>query len=171
MEERLYSKRNLGFMLYEVMDSLSLTRHPYFAAHNRESFDMVLETAEDIAARFMRPYLKESDRQPPQLTDGMVKVHPALRNCYKAYCGAGLLASTFGEQYGGQQLPGTVYAAADFIIGNAHNGFEMFNTLAHGAAKLLISFASPQLTDEYAVKILNGEYTATMCLTETQAGS
>ena len=40
MEERLYSKRNLGFMLYEVMDSLSLTRHPYFAAHNRESFDM-----------------------------------------------------------------------------------------------------------------------------------
>ncbi len=166
-----YSRRNLHFILYEVQDVLSLLKHPYFAAHNAESFNMVLDTAEGIAAKTMRPYLKESDKQPPELVSGNVKVHPALHEYYKAYCESGLLASCFDEQYGGQQLPKAVYAAADFIVGNGHNGFEMFTSLSKGAARLLISFASPQMVNEYALKILSGEYTATMCLTETQAGS
>jgi butyryl-CoA dehydrogenase len=64
-------------MLYEVFDVLSLTKHSYFAAHDSESFNMVLDTAEGIAAKAMRPYLKESDQHPPQLEEGNVKVHPA----------------------------------------------------------------------------------------------
>jgi alkylation response protein AidB-like acyl-CoA dehydrogenase len=171
MSTASYSRRNLHFLLYEVLDVLSLTSHSYFAAHDAESFNMVLDTAEGIAARTMRPYLKESDKQVPELINGNVKVHPALREYYKAFCESGLLAACFDEQYGGQQLPKTVYATADFIVGNAHNGFEMFTSLSGNAARLLISFASRQLVNEYAVKILNGEYTATMCLTETQAGS
>src|SRR4029079_5980056 len=49
--------------------------------------------------------------------------------------------------------------------------FEMFTSLSIGTARLLISFASPVLVNEYVPKILNGEFTGTMCLTETQAGS
>lgn len=171
MENRLYSLRNLHFILYELLDVVSLTQYPYFSAHDKESMNMVLETAEGIAAKTMRPYLKESDRQAPELVNGNVKVHPALHEYYKAFCESGLLAACFDEQYCGQQLPKTVYAAADFIVGNAHNGFEMFTSLSGSAARLLISFASQQLVNEYAIKILRGEYTATMCLTETQAGS
>src|SRR5688572_14948374 len=171
MSTPLYSRRNLHFMLFEVLDVLSLTKHPYFAAHDAESFNMVLDTAEGIAAKTMRPFLKESDKQPPELVDGNVKVHPALHEYYKTYCESGLLAACFDEQYGGQQLPKTVYAAADFIVGNAHNGFEMFTSLSNGGARLLISFASPELVDQYVPVILSGEATATMCLTETHAGS
>jgi len=158
-------------MLYEVFDVLSLTKHPYFAAHDAESFNMVLDTAEGVAAKAMRPYLKESDQHPPQLADGNVKVHPAVHEYYRLFSESGLLAAGFDEQYGGQQIPKTIYAATDFIIGNAHNGFEMFTSLSIGTARLLISFASPVLVNEYVPKILNGEFTGTMCLTETQAGS
>jgi len=167
----LYSRRNLHFMLYEVFDVLSLTKHSYFAAHDGESFNMVLDTAEGVAAKAMRPYLKESDKQPPELVDGNVKVHPALHEYYRLFSESGLLIAAFDEKYGGQQLPKTVWAAIDFIIGNAHNGFEMFTSLSAGAARLLISFASPQLVNDYVPKILCGEWAATMCLTETQAGS
>jgi butyryl-CoA dehydrogenase len=90
---------------------------------------------------------------------------------YRLFSESGLLAAGFDEQYGGQQIPKIIYAATDFIIGNAHNGFEMFTSLSIGVARLLISFASPQLVSEYVPKILSGEFTGTMCLTETQAGS
>jgi alkylation response protein AidB-like acyl-CoA dehydrogenase len=171
MENQYYSRRNLNFMLYEVMDVLSLTKHPYFAAHDADSCDMVLDTAEGIAEKYMRPFLKVTDQQPPGLINGQVKVHKAIAAYYKAFCESGLMAASFDEKFGGQQLPKTVYAAADFIVGNAHNGFEMFTSLSNGAARLLTSFSSEELINEFAVNILSGAYTATMCLTETQAGS
>ena len=150
-------------MLYEVMDVLSLTKHPYFAAHDAESFNMVLETADNIAEKTMRPFYKESDRLQPELINGEVKVHPALHDYYQSFCESGLLAAPFDEKYGGQQLPKTVYAAADFIAGNAHNGFEMFTGLSSGAARLLTSFGSDELIENYVPKILSGQWTATMC--------
>jgi len=166
-----YSMYNLHFILYEVLDVLSLTKHSYFSAHDREGFNMVLATAEGIAQKTQRPFYKESDKLQPELTNGEVKVHPAVHDYYKAFCESGLMASTFDEQYGGQQLPKTIYAAADFIVGNAHNGFEMFTGLSCGAAKLLTTFASKELIEAHVPKILNGQWSATMCLTEPQAGS
>lgn len=171
MRAQYYSRQNLNFMLYEVLDVLSLTEHPYFAEHDTLSFNMVLDTADDIAEKTMRPFYKESDEYHPELIGGEVKVHNAIHVYYKACCDSGLVASCFDETLGGQQLPRTVYAAADFILGNAHNGFEMFTALAQGAVRLLTSFASPELIQEFVPKLLSGQYAATMCLTETQAGS
>lgn len=171
MQDQYYLRRNLYFILFEVVEVLRLTKHSYFAAHDKESMKMVLDAAERIAATSMRPYLKETDQHPPVLVNGIIKVHPALQEYYKAFCASGLMAACFDEKFGGQQLPKTIYAAADFIVGNAHNGFEMFTSLSNGAAKLLTSFASETLIKEFALKILDGTYTATMCLTETQAGS
>ena len=119
-------------MLYEVLDVLSLTKHPYFSIHDVESFNMVLDTATRIAEKTMRPFYRESNQMQPELINGKVKVHPALHDYYRSYSESGLLASTFDEKFGGQQLPRTVYAASEFIIGNAHNGFEMFTSLASG---------------------------------------
>jgi alkylation response protein AidB-like acyl-CoA dehydrogenase len=158
-------------MLFEVLDVLQLAKHSYFSAHDAESFTMVLDTAEGIAEKHLRPFLKETDKLQPGLINGEVKVHKAIGEYHKAFCNSGLMAACFDEKFGGQQLPKTIYAAADFMLGNAHNGFEMFTSLSNNAARLLTSFASEELINEFAVKILSGEYTATMCLTETQAGS
>jgi butyryl-CoA dehydrogenase len=109
-------KTQSSFHVYEVFDVLSLTKHPYFAAHDAESLNMVLDTAEGFAAKAMRPYLKESDQHPPQLVDGNVKVHPAVHDYYRLFSESGLLAAGVDEQYGGQQLPKTICAATDFIM-------------------------------------------------------
>jgi alkylation response protein AidB-like acyl-CoA dehydrogenase len=166
-----YSMRNLQFILYDVLDIASLTEKEYFSKHNRENFDVMLEVAEDIADKCLRPYFKESDKNPPQLINGRVKVHRSLHNYYNTFCSAGMLASTFDEKLGGSQVPKSVYAAVDFIVGNAHNGYEMFTGLGVGAARLIVSFGSDELIARYASKILSGEWAATMCLTEPQAGS
>ncbi|MEP7109763.1 MAG: acyl-CoA dehydrogenase [Ferruginibacter sp.] len=171
MKGQYYSRRNLNFMLHEVLDVLSLAKHPRFAAHTVESAGMVLDTAEAIAQKNMQPFLKESDRRQPELMNGEVKVHKAIGEYYKAFCDSGLMAACFDEKFGGQQLPKTIYAAADFILGNAHNGFEMFTSLSNNAASLLTGFAPGGLITEFVLKLLSGELTATMCLTESQAGS
>src|SRR5688572_5489737 len=154
MAKHFYSQRNLQFILYEVFDVLSLIKHERFSKHDQQAFDLVLEAAEGIAKKYLRPFLKDADRNPPQLACGKVKVHHALHAYYNEFCNCGLLASTFDEKHGGIQLPSTVYAAADFIIGNAHNGFEMFTSLAKGGAKRIDTFGSEKLKEIYLNKIL-----------------
>jgi alkylation response protein AidB-like acyl-CoA dehydrogenase len=171
MTRKLYSLRNLQFILYEVFDVLALTKYERFSRHDKQAFDLVLEAAEAIAKKYLRPFLKDGDRHPPQLEGGTIKVHPALHDYYQEFSTSGLLASTFDDAHGGIQLPEAVYAAADFIIGNAHNGFEMFTSLSKGAAKLIDAFGSEEIKKLYLKKILAGKWTATMCLTEAQAGS
>jgi alkylation response protein AidB-like acyl-CoA dehydrogenase len=171
MADKYFSRRNLDFILYEVLDILSLTKHDYFSMHDAQTFAMTLDTATGIAEKTMLPAYASSDCNPPQLVNEEVKVHPVLHEYYKAFCASGLLSSIFDASLGGQQLPRTVYAAADFIVGGAHNGFQMFTALANAAAKLITTFGSKELIDLYAVKILGGKWAATMCLTETQAGS
>jgi butyryl-CoA dehydrogenase len=171
MASKGYSLRNLQFVLYELLDVVSLTQEGCFSNHSRENFDIMLEVAEDIAEKYLRPYFKEGDRNPPQIANGRVMVHHSLHNYYSAFCSAGLLASTFDERLGGSQVPKTVYSATDFIVGNAHNGYEMFTSLSVGAARLIVSFGSDELIATYATRILSGKWSATMCLTEPQAGS
>jgi butyryl-CoA dehydrogenase len=171
MEKGLYSMRNLKFVLYEVFDVVGLSNHGRFKLHTRETYDMLLDVSEKIAAEHLRNHLRESDRNPPRLINGQVTVLRDLHYYYRAFCDAGLLSATFDERYSGFSLPNTVFAAADFIIGNAHNGFEMFTSLSKGAARLIESFGSAAVKETYLSKILEGQWTATMCLTESQAGS
>jgi alkylation response protein AidB-like acyl-CoA dehydrogenase len=171
MADKYFSRRNLDFILHEVLDVLSFTQDDYFSMHDAETFAMTLDTATDVAAKTMLPAYAESDRKQPELINGAVKVHPLLHQYYKAFSESGLLSSIFDTTLGGHQLPRTVYAAADFIVGAAHNGFQMYTALSNAAAKLVATFASKELSNVYAAKILSGEWAATMCLTETQAGS
>lgn len=76
MAERFFSKRNLKFLLYEVFDTASLLKYPYYEEHSKEIFDMVLETAAKIGKDMLYPYLEEMDKNPPEFVDGKVKVHP-----------------------------------------------------------------------------------------------
>lgn len=171
MAATYFSRRNLDFTLFEVLDAASLTQYPYYEAHDAETFQMALDTATEIGEKIMRPAYVDSDRQTPPLENGEVKVHPAVGAYYKALSETGLLSASFPFEWGGQQLPKTLYAAIGFITGGAHNSLIMYADLSIGAAKLIRSFGTQEQKDEYLPKLLTGKWTGTMCLTETQAGS
>ena len=168
---KYYSRSNLDFLLFEVLEVQRLSEYEYFSGHDAESIQMVMDSAENIAEKTMRAAYTDSDRNPPVLEKGRVRVHESAHRYYQSFCESGLMAACFDHSLGGQQLPRIAFAAADFILGNAHNGFEMFTGLSIGAAKLISSFASPSLVKEFAPKIIEGRAGATMCLTEPAAGS
>ncbi len=167
----LFSRRNLEFMLFENHKVPELLKNPFYQAHDRETIGLALDTATDIANRHMKPAFVDSDRNPPFIREGQVTVHPGTHSFYHAFSESGLLASTFPEALGGMQLPRSVFAAIDFIIGSAHNGFEMFTSLAVSASRLIESFGSKDQKALYLPRLLTGDWAATMCLTESQAGS
>ena len=170
MATTYFSKRNLHFLLHEVFKAEELTRYNYFSAHDRETFNLVLDSATYIADTFMHPYLREVDKNQPELRNGQVTVHPKVREFMKAMGDAGLIGAGFSFDHGGQQLPEMLSASVGFILMAANNGM-MYTGLSSGSAHLITSFGSPELIDYYVPNMLAGTWQGTMALTEPQAGS
>lgn len=170
MATTYFSKRNLQFLLFEVFKADELTQYDYFSAHDRETFNMVLDSATYIADTLMYPYLKEVDKNQPELKEGRVTVHPQIKAYLKAMGEAGLIGAGFSFEHGGQQLPEMICSSVGFIVMAANNGM-MYTGLSSGAAHLITSFGSPALIDAYVPNLLSGTWQGTMALTEPQAGS
>ncbi len=171
MAEKFVSERNLKFLLYEVLDAESLTRYPYFQDHDREVFDMVLETGIRMGKEMLWPVFAEMDREPPELVDGEVRVHPSVRGIMKACGEGGWIGAHFPYDMGGQQMPNTIMSMFRYVFSAANYSASVFPFLTAGAAHLLLSFASKELQDRYLPKMISGEWQGTMALTEPQAGS
>jgi butyryl-CoA dehydrogenase len=171
MAEKFVSERNLKFLLYEVFDATSLTRYPYYEDHNRDIFDMVIETALKIGKDILRPNLQEMDKNPPQYVDGQVKVHPSVKVFLKECGNGGWIGSNAPAEMGGQQLPLMIAFACRFIFSAANYSAMVYPILTDGAAHLIEVFGSDALKETYIPKMFSGEWQGTMALTEPQAGS
>jgi alkylation response protein AidB-like acyl-CoA dehydrogenase len=168
---KTFSRRNIQFLLYEVLNAEALTQYDYFNAHDRETFDMTLDTATEISEKIMWAHYVDSDRKPPELENGQVKVHEGVLAFIKAYAESGLLSATFPVEWEGQQLPKTVNAAVEYICMCGHNSFIMFTDLAVGCSNLILNFGTDEQKRQFVLPLLSGKWGGTMCLTEPQAGS
>ncbi|MCS6796615.1 MAG: acyl-CoA dehydrogenase [Raineya sp.] len=165
------SLRNLKFLLYEVFDAESLIKYEHYKDHDRQSFDMIIETAKQIADNLLYPIYREMDAQEPDLVEGKVAVHEGIGKYLKAMGEAGMIGATYSYEVGGGQVPATVYSLASFILSAANNAASMYTGLSTGAARLIINFGSEEQKKTYVPKMLSGEWQGTMALTEPQAGS
>lgn len=166
-----FSRRNIQFLLYEVLNAEALSQYGYFNAHDRTTFDMTLNTAAEISEKIMLAHYMDSDRKQPELENGQVKVHEGVHAFIKAYAESGLLSATFPFEWDGQQLPKTVNAAVEYICMCGHNSFIMFTDLAVGCSNLILNFGTDEQKRQFIPHLLSGKWGGTMCLTEPQAGS
>lgn len=166
-----FSKRDLQFNLYELLNVEQLTQYTYYQDHDRQSFDMVLDAAEQIADKMLYPLLTEMDRKEPQLVEGKIRVHEGMKAITKRFGEDGWINATFSYEEGGQQVPVTVHNAAAFIFQAANYSASVYPFLTTGAANLIRSFGSQELIDTYTPLIYNGCWQGTMALTEPNAGS
>ena len=171
MAAKLFSKRNLEFLLYEVFDVESLTEREYYRDYNRKMFDMVIQAAVELAEGLLWPSFQDMDRDPPVLMDDQIKVHPSMKAIMKAFGEGGWIGATFPEKLGGEQLPHLVADTCRFIFSATNYPAYAYGGLTAGAARLIQSFGSQALFDTYVPKMLAGEWQGTMALTEPEAGS
>ena len=82
---RILSRRDLDVLLHEWLDVESLTKRPRFADHSRETFDAVLDLAEQIATEHFAPHNRTADENAPRMVDGRVEMIPEVSRALKVF--------------------------------------------------------------------------------------
>ncbi len=168
---KFISERNLKFLLYNVHDVESLISIPFFEDHDKEGFDIMLDMAMRMANDQLYPFFQEMDRQPPELVDGQIKVHPSVKDYIATYAENGWFTAPLSYDEDGQQLPLTVFNACSLILAAANYGGSVYPGLTIGAANLIRDFGAKELHEPYIENMMNGTWQGTMALTEPDAGS
>jgi butyryl-CoA dehydrogenase len=161
----------LKFLLYEVHDLQNVLDQSRHNSYDQESIDLFLNAVKDFSDREMFPFFREMDEQPAYFDNGEIIVHPQVKNYIKKGGEMGLVSGLFDYEMGGMQLPGMVVTASAYIQETANNHLPGYLGLTLGAAELIVHFGSKELNEIFIPKMLSGDWTGTMCLTEPQAGS
>ena len=171
MRSKLLNRRDLDFILYELLDVESLTKRPRFAEHSRETFDAALDTATKIAEEKFAPHNRKGDLNEPRFDGVRVEIIPEVGEALDAFREAGFMAAAQDFDLGGMQLPWTVAQAcfAWFNAANISTAGYPFLTIAN--ANLIRTFGSDAQKAKYLPALLAGRFFGTMCLSEPQAGS
>jgi butyryl-CoA dehydrogenase len=171
MAEKFFSEKNLRFTLYDVHKVEELLSHEKFNDYNRESFDMILDTAKSIGTDFMYPLYSEMDKNAPEYTGSTIKVNPAVREYLNTSGEGGWINAMYPAEHGGQQMPLSLFNACMFIFASANYSLSVYPGLTTGAASLIYNYGSENLQKNYAEKMVTGKWQGTMALTEPEAGS
>jgi alkylation response protein AidB-like acyl-CoA dehydrogenase len=133
--------------------------------------DAVLEEAARLAADVLAPLNRIGDLEGAVLENGVVRTAPGFREAYRTYVEGGWNAVPFDPEHGGQGLPWAVAFAVQEMWQAANMGFGLCPLLNQGAVDLLTEHGSPEQKATYLPRLISGEWTGTMNLTEPQAGS
>ncbi len=122
---------------------------------------------EDVVA----PLNVEGDRNPSSWKDGQVTTTPGFRQAFAQFAEGGWQGLQHPVDFGGQGLPKTIGAACVEMLNSANLSFALCPLLTDGAIEALLTAGSDELKSTYLEKLVSGEWTGTMNLTEPQAGS
>lgn len=171
MSEYKVDYRDLQFVLHEQVKLGELGRFPAFAEFDRETYDIMLQEAVKLCVDVLGPLNGLIDKEELRWEAGKVSTPPAHREAYALFRSGGWAGTTMPAEHGGLGLPWTFDALLNELFSGACCAFTMTPGLTRGAAGLLGYFGSDALKARYLEKMVSGEWTGTMCLTEPQAGS
>ena len=167
----LVNRRDLDFVLYELLNIESLNTTERYAGQDRALYEATIDAAETLAPEKFATHAAESDEHEPKLEDGRVRLIPAIKDATDAYVEAGFMGMSMDAEAGGMQLPWTIAqaCAAYFCAANIATIAYPFITIA--AANLLSKFGSEAQQARYLAPLVEGRFFGTMVLSEPQAGS
>jgi len=165
------SMEHLKFLLFDVHEFEQLLETERYADYDKGGIETLLNSVKDFSDQELYPIFREMDEKPAHYKDGGVVVHPALGKILKLAGENGYIGSSFNYEDGGLQMPSTVHIAVSHIMEAANNNVPGYYGLTTGAAGLIVTFASQDLKDKYVPKMISGDWSGTMALTEPQAGS
>ncbi|RQP23689.1 acyl-CoA dehydrogenase [Piscinibacter terrae] len=171
MPDTLIRRRDLSFLLHDVLTVSQLTHAPRYAEHSRETFDAAIDAAYRLAEEQFAPHNRAGDSREPELVDGQVQLIAPVGRALKAFADAGFLAATFGEADGGMQLPRVVANACWALFKGANVATDTYATLSIGVANMIDAFGTPRQRERLLPALLSGRFFGTMVLTEPHAGS
>ncbi|HYF47630.1 MAG TPA: acyl-CoA dehydrogenase family protein, partial [Acidimicrobiales bacterium] len=162
---------DIAFVLTHLCEIDELAKLEAFTHADRATVLGLVEEAGRFMATAIAPLNQPADRQGLRFEDGEVVTPDGFKKAYDQYVDAGWGAVPFDPEYGGGGFPWVVGVAVQELLTTASMAFSMGPLLTQGAIDMLQHHASDEQKATYLPKMLTGEWTGTMNLTEPQAGS
>ncbi|WP_299624921.1 acyl-CoA dehydrogenase [uncultured Tateyamaria sp.] len=131
----------------------------------------ILTEAGKLCEEVMAPLKRPGDLHPAHLENGVVRTAPGYAEGFKAIAEGGWIGMSANPEYGGMGLPMTVTTAVNEMMSAACLSLQLAPLMSQGQIEALEHHASDEIKDLYLPKLISGEWTGTMNLTEPQAGS
>ena len=161
----------IRFVLEHVVDLAGVSKLPPFAHADGDTVAGLLEEYSRLMERQLAPLNRVGDVQHSRWDAGTVTTPDGFREAYQQYVAAGWGGVSFPPEYGGGGFPWLVSVALQEIMQEANLSFSMCPLLTQGAIDLLLHHGSEGQKEQYLPKMVTGEWSGTMNLTEPQAGS
>ena len=162
---------DMRFVLNHLADLPGIATLPGCEEAEPEVADAILTEAGRFAAEVLAPLNPVGDKEGNRWDNGVVTTAPGFRDAYHAFREAGWQAMPAPAEFGGQGMPALVSTAVGEMWKSANHAFSLCQMLTIGAAEAIAHHASDELKQRYLPKMIAGEWTGTMNLTEPQAGS
>ena len=164
---------DITFILFDVLGADKLHELEKYSDATPDIISAVIEEAGKLAAEVLQPVNKIGDEQgchyDPKTHD--VTTPDGFKEAYKQFAEAGWASLDAPVEFGGQGLPHTLKFIVDEMVCSSNLSLGMYAGLTHGAISALYAHGSDALKETYLAKLVSGEWTGTMCLTESQCGT
>lgn len=161
----------IHYLLRHAVDIDTLLADP---AHSEVTHDLISDIllgAASFSEDVLAPINWAGDQNPAKLVGDDVIASPGFKDAYQAFTEAGWQTLSMPQEIGGMGLPQVVSVAANEMIYASNMAFGLCPMLTTSAVKALEAHASDTLNDIYLEKMVTGDWSGAMCLTEPQAGS
>ena len=166
--------RDIHFVLHELLQvENELKQMPVHAEIDADTINQVLEEGGKFTSQVLFPLNHSGDREGCHLDKEthVVTTPKGFKEAYKQYVEAGWPSLSCDPEYGGQGLPLVINNSFYEMLNSSNQAWGMYPGLSHGAYEALHAHGTPEQKTMYLPKLVTGEWTGTMCLTEPHCGT
>ncbi|MCK7459329.1 acyl-CoA dehydrogenase C-terminal domain-containing protein [Idiomarina aminovorans] len=136
-----------------------------------ETAGAILDEGAKVAENLVAPNAREADEQGVKFEDGVVTTPKGYKENFRQLAEGGWVGVTANPDFGGMGLPKSLSAQYEEMLCSADIAFSLYSGLTSGAIMAIDSHGSDELKKHYLPRMVSGEWTGTMCLTESHAGT
>ena len=163
--------KDMLFVMQDLAGISQVAALPGFEDYGLDTAQAVLDESARFCQDIVAPLNWEGDRNPSSFQDGQVTTTPGFKQAYEQFIAGGWQGVIHPAEYGGQGFPKLIATACTEMLHASSLSFALCPMLTDGAIEALLTAASDELRQKYAPKLISGQWTGTMNLTEPQAGS
>ena len=163
--------KEMLFVMEELAGLRNVAALPGFEDYGSDTAQAVLEESAKFCEGVIAPLNWEGDKNPSSWKDGVVTTTPGFKEAFAQFAQGGWQGVSHPTEFGGQGFPKLVATGCTEMLHAANMSFALCPMLTDGAIEALLTAASPELRQRFAPKLISGQWTGTMNLTEPQAGS
>ena len=162
---------DMMFLFDNLKDNKNYKEIDKFKEISSDLVKDVLDQAAKINQEIVHPLAKIGDDSPCVYENGIVRSPPGYKEAYKKFITDGWTSLSCDPKYGGQGMPKTVSTFFEEMLSSASLSFKLYSELSIGAYNCILHHANDEIKDKFLPKIVEGKWSGTMCLTESQCGT